>query len=336
MLDGQPVSAPDPYIFYKMHHVERARWAWILSEDLGFYEALRNGPLTLAELCTRTGLQERPVRVLLWANAWLGIVGQEQGRYFLYEIMREFVLAGGRARAEPRFPEDQDYQMLRRAFQTNEPEPEDMPIWLADPHSVPPDVTAFAPGRHGWRILWGEALARVFDFSPYRCVADLGAATGGVLVGLTGKCPHLKGIVVDLPYSQSTAEAAIAQSGAADRVHFHAADFFLDPYPSGADVFFMSHVIHDWDDARCLTILTRCCQALPAGSPVLVQEFLLNEARDGSLLAVFQSFGLMSGTYGIQRTAGEIAVLMARAGLTRMETRPLDHEQSLVIGWKPG
>ncbi|MFA6110964.1 MAG: methyltransferase [Candidatus Latescibacterota bacterium] len=336
MLDGQPGSAPDPYVFYKMHHVDRARRAWALSEELGLYEALRDGPLTLAELCARTGLQGRPARVLLWANAWLGIIGQEQDRYFLYEIMREFVLAGGRARTEPRIPADRDYELTRRAFQTGEPEREDMPLWLADPHAVPPDATAFAPSRHGWRILWGEALAQAFDFGPYRCVADLGAATGGVLVGLTGKCPHLQGIVVDLPYSRSTAEAAIAQSGAADRVRFYAADFFIDPYPAEVDVFFMSHVIHDWDDARCLTILTRCREALPAGSPVLVQEYLLNEARDGSLLAVFQSFGLMSGTYGIQRTAGEIAALMVQVGLGRTETRPLDHEQSLVIGWKPG
>ena len=335
MLDGLPGSAPDPYVFYKMHHVERARRAWALSEDLGLYEALRDGPLTLAELCTRTGLQDRPVRVLLWANAWLGIIGQGDGRYFLYEVMREFVLAGGRARTVPHLPEDRDYQLTRRAFQTGQPEPEDLPLWLAEPQAIPPDATAFAPGRHGWRTLWGEALARAFDFSPYHCVADLGGATGGVLVGLTGQCPHLQGVVVDLAYSQTTAEAALRQSGAADRVRFHAADFFLDPYPDGVDVFFLSHVIHDWDDDRCLTLLGRCYQALPAGCPVLVQEYLLNDNRDGSLLAVFQSFGLVSGTHGIQRTAGEIATLMTRAGFVRTETRSLDHEQSLVIGWKP-
>ncbi|MEW6752578.1 MAG: hypothetical protein AB1505_16570, partial [Candidatus Latescibacterota bacterium] len=102
MLDGPRGSAPDPYVFYKLHHVERARRAWALSEDLGFYEALRSGPLTVEQICAGTGLQERPVRVLLWANAWLGIVGQADGRYFIYDIMREFVLDGGRARNRPR------------------------------------------------------------------------------------------------------------------------------------------------------------------------------------------------------------------------------------------
>jgi hypothetical protein len=334
MLDGPRGSGPDPYVFYKLHHVERASRAWALSEDLGFYEVLRDGPLTLEQICSRTGLQQRPVRVLLWANAWLGIIGEADDRYHIYEIMREFVLDGGRARFRPRIPEDRYYELTRLAFRSNEPQPEDLPPWMLDPREVPADATAFSPGRHGWRVLWGEALAQAFDFGPYRCIADLGGATGGVLVGLTNKWPHLRGIVVDLPYSQASAEAAIRDSGAADRVRFHAADFFAGPYPEGVDVFFMSHVIHDWDDARCLALLSNCHRALPQGSPVIAQEFLLNEARDGSLLAVFQAFGLMSGTAGVQRTAGEIAALLSGSGFADTETRAIDPEQSIVIGWK--
>ena len=33
------VTGADPYVFYKIHHVDRARYAWILSEDLGIFPA---------------------------------------------------------------------------------------------------------------------------------------------------------------------------------------------------------------------------------------------------------------------------------------------------------
>ncbi|MBT4503359.1 MAG: hypothetical protein HOC74_36855 [Gemmatimonadetes bacterium] len=334
MLDARP--GPDPYVFYKMFHVERARSAWIFSEEFGLYEALRPGPSTIAEVAQRIGLEERPTAVLLAANACMGIVGVEDERYFIFDIMREFVLEGGRARNKPRKPgpeEDGWYRNMEQALRTNQPVPEELPDWVTNPQGGV-DIQAFGTSRHGWRILWGEALATAFDFGPFHKVADLGGATGGVLVGLTGKYPGLKGVVVDLPYSKETAEAAIRQSEADDRVSFFAADFFKEPFPAEVDVFFMSHVIHDWDDEHCLTLLRRCCDALPTGSPVIVQEYLLNEDKSGSLLGVFQWFGLMDGTTGDQRNAAEIAALMEQAGLREMESRAIDREQSIVVGWK--
>jgi len=100
------------------------------------------------------------------------------------------------------------------------------------------------------------------------------------------------------------------------------------------DAYFMSHTIHDWDDERCLVILRRCYGALPPNCPVIVQEFFLNEDKSGSLLAVFQWLWLVIGTDGDQRTADEIADLMAKSGFCDMETRPVDTEQSIIIGWK--
>jgi len=334
MLDGR--KGGDPYVFYKLMHVRRAQQAWMLSEDVGLYEALRAGPASLDEICGRTGLERRPAAVLLSANACMGIVAIQGDRYSLHDVQRDFCLDGGRARNRPRIPSvgtDPGYDRLRQAFQTNRPVTEELPPWVASPQDGA-EVQAFAPDRHGWRAIWGEALARAFDFTPFRHVVDLGGATGGVLVGLTEHYPNLKGTVVELPYSRQSAEAAIEFSGAAERVRFLSADFFTDPYPEDTDVLFMSHILHDWDDAHCLALLRRCHGALPAGSPVIAQEFLLNDDKTGPLLAVFQWFGLVPGTMGDQRTAREISALMHAAGFTDTESRPVDAEQSIVIGWK--
>ena len=45
MFDGR--TGADPYVFYKMFHVERAKKAWMLSDELGLYKALRDGPAAL-------------------------------------------------------------------------------------------------------------------------------------------------------------------------------------------------------------------------------------------------------------------------------------------------
>lgn len=329
-------TGPDPYVIYKLHHAWRAEKAWMVSADLGLYEVFRDGSLAPAQVCAKLGLQPRPVSVLLAANACMGILGLADGKYFLHDSVRELMLKDGRAYYPPTIPApgaDLDFDRWKQTILTNRPLEEDEPDWIRHPCGSP-GVTAHIPGRHGWRVLWGEALAKAFDFGPYKLAADLGGATGGLLVGLTGQYPHLKGVVVDLPYGQATAQAAIEADGAAARVSYLAADFFTDPYPAGADVLLMSHILHDWDDAHCLKLLRRCHAALPSGCPVIVQEFLLNHDKTGPTLAVFQWFGMLRGTMGDQRTADETAALLRQAGFAGIETRPIDQEQSIVIGWK--
>lgn len=333
MLSTRPGA--DPYFAYKFDHVRRAQAAWTLAEECGLYEALRAGPASVAEVARSTGLAQRPAAILLAASSALGILGVDGGRYFIHGVMREMVLEGGAARTRPPEPADGDRWVgqIRRCLTLDEPIDDLLPPWLSRPEEQTVDRQAFAPGRHGWRRLWGRSLARAFDFSGVATVADLGGATGGVLVGLTEALPHLTGILVELPYSRRSAEAAIAEDGAQERVRVHVADMFVDPLPA-AQVFFMSHVIHDWDDERCARLLERCYTALPAGGAVIVQEYLLEEDGSGSLLAVFQWFGLLLGTDGDQRTGAAIAALLGRAGFVDCEVRPLDHEQSLAVGWK--
>ena len=59
MLEVRP--GPDPYIFYKIGHLDRARAAWLLSEEMGLYETLRDGPATVEDVAERTQFQQRPV-----------------------------------------------------------------------------------------------------------------------------------------------------------------------------------------------------------------------------------------------------------------------------------
>ena len=115
---------------------------------------------------------------------------------------------------------------------------------------------------------------------------------------------------------------------------FFSGNFFTGPYPDDVDAIFMSHVIHDWNDEACLQILEHCYEALPTGSPVLVPEFLLDDDKTSQLLGVFQWFGLLSSTSGDQRTSAEVGTLLSKAGFAEIETRAVDREQSIVIGWK--
>ena len=120
-----------------------------------------------------------------------------------------------------------------------------------------------------------------------------------------------------------------------DVLTFQTGNFFEDAYPPGADVFFLSHVLHDWGREDCLRLLQRCYEALPTGGVVIAAEFLLNEEKTGPLLAAFQGLHVFySNLEAKQWTGSEIQQMMAEVGFKDGDIRPIDPEQSIVIGWK--
>jgi hypothetical protein len=105
------------------------------------------------------------------------------------------------------------------------------------------------------------AVAAAYDFSHYTQVADIGGATGHILTTVLASHPGSSGIVFDLPHNQSAALELIRSRGMADRVSFTPGSFF-ESIPGGCDLYLMSHIIHDWSEEQCLTILANCRRAM--------------------------------------------------------------------------
>ena len=107
------------------------------------------------------------------------------------------------------------------------------------------------------------------DWSGVRRVVDVGGGNGVLMATLLAKFPELTGVLFDQPHVLAGAEPMLANAGVADRVRLHGGDFFVG-VPSGADVYVLSQVLHDWDDDRASVILRRCYEAMPAGGRLVV------------------------------------------------------------------
>jgi hypothetical protein len=64
--------------------------------------------------------------------------------------------------------------------------------------------------------------------------------------------------------------------GRKDRVTIQAGNAF-EAVPPGADAYILSHVIHDWNEDHCLTILRNCRAAMTPTSRLLIIELVLRE-----------------------------------------------------------
>ncbi|HEX3835340.1 MAG TPA: methyltransferase [Steroidobacteraceae bacterium] len=167
-------------------------------------------------------------------------------------------------------------------------------------------------------------IVRAYDFAGQR-VMDVGGGYGELLAQILGAYPTAQGILFDMPHAISKARAHFDGRGLAGRCEFTTGDFFAS-VPSGADVYVLKTVIHDWPDDRARDILRSCRAALRPGARVLIIERLMPERLEpsGENRALARVDLHMLVALGAQeRTFNEMRALLAAAGfqqVRRIET----------------
>lgn len=219
---------------------------------------------------------------------------------------------------------------LLESVQTGKPGLEEtlgMPIfdWLGQ---HPEEASLFSETMVSFHGAEPAAVAAAYDFSTMKTVVDIGGATGNLLAAILSRYPGLRGILYDLPNVVREAPALLQARGVVDRTTIVAGSFF-DSVPSGGDAYLLSHIIHDWTEAQCLTILGHCRRAMAPASRVLIIEMVLpagTAPHPGKMLDMM----MLVGPGGQERTEPEYATLLSNAGLRLTKVVPTDSAVSIV------
>jgi O-methyltransferase domain len=169
-------------------------------------------------------------------------------------------------------------------------------------------------------------IARAWNFSGRRVVADLGGG-GGSLISAILKCnPHLVGMLIDRPPSIDAAAPRIEADGLAERCKLVPADL-VESVPSGADVYTMKHVLHGCGDDIAIKIIKNCRAIIPPDGALLVIEFVLPDVishADSKLEARLMSdLNMMAVTAGKERSATQWQSLLASGGFEMQGISPV-------------
>jgi hypothetical protein len=139
--------------------------------------------------------------------------------------------------------------------------------------------------------------------------------------------PGVRGTLFDLEHVSLEAEKRIASLGLRERCDIVSGSFF-DSVPPG-DAYVISHIIHDWDEPRCLSILGNCKRANPEANVNLI-EFVIPEG-DGMHFSKLADIVMMVHTEGGQeRTEREYADLFDKAGYRLNRVTPTETPVSII------
>ena len=174
------------------------------------------------------------------------------------------------------------------------------------------------------------------ELGPGSTIVDVGGSRGHVSVFLAKAFDQPRFVVQDLPEALSGAEDALRlnEPGVASRIEFMQHSFF-DPQPiKDADVYLLRMVLHDWQLADALEILTHLRVGLKKpGARILVMDTVL--PRPGTMPALeerklrVRDLTMMQVFNAKEREREDWEILLRKAGLEIIDAR---HPAGSVMG----
>lgn len=162
------------------------------------------------------------------------------------------------------------------------------------------------------------------DFSGARKIVDVAGGLGHLVIALLERYPDLRGVLLDLPTIVPLAEQhrESVDASVRERLEIRGGDMF-EAVPSG-DVYIMKHIIHDWDDARCIKLLRNCRQSMDGEGRVICVDSVLPPMGDtGATPAKLLDLNMLVSFQGKERTREQWDKLYAEANMKIVSVTPL-------------
>jgi hypothetical protein len=300
---------------------------------LGVADGLADGPLPVAELAERAGVDEGNLLRVLRVLATRGVFEElDDGRFCLTEL-------GQPLRSDARLPAGPAILMLT-----------DRSLWLPTGElerclrqggpvfdelfgmsffeyfaQEKRTATAFHNGMAAFSDQENEPIAAAYDFPETGKVADVGGGRGGFLLEVLRRRPGLHGVLLDAPHVVTAHRLNVAETEG--RWELAPGDFFTEV--PAADIHMLKRILHDWDDERCVTILRGCRRALAPGGRILVIDAVIPRGNDPHQAKALDLL-LMAAFPGRERTRAEFEHLFAAAGLRLSRIVPTGTVLSIV------
>jgi SAM-dependent methyltransferase len=197
---------------------------------------------------------------------------------------------------------------------------------------------AFLKGMRNLGHLAAPLVVDAVDLSDRKRLLDLGGGPGTYALHLCRANPGLCATIFDLPESRPVADETIASFGMAERVTFHGGNFLDDPLPGGFDVAWLSHILHSEGPQQCRQIIAKAVGALVPGGMILIQEFILDNTKNGPLFPALFSLNMLVGTEeGRSYSEEELTEMIGEAGASEVHRVPLDspNDAGIICGIVP-
>ena len=286
----------------------------IAAAELDVFTCLHGQPMSAADLADRIQCDRRATAILLDALAAMRLLVKREGVYEVPATVTELLTETGVHCALGMVRHQGNclrrWGQLARVTQTGRPVEGEVSV-----RGATADRAAFIRAMHEVSDPVAPTLVASLGPLAFRHLLDIGGASGTWAVPFLRLYPTSSATIFDLPEVIPMAESLLTTVGLRDRVRLVPGSFYTDALPAGADLAWVSAIVHQNSREQNRALFAKVCAALVPGGRILIRDFVMDDTRtDPSAGAFFAVNMLVSTPGGGTFTLRELRDDLAAAG----------------------
>jgi predicted O-methyltransferase YrrM len=305
--------------------------------DLDLFSALNPAPLAAAELARILQCDLRALTILLDALVALRLLEKSGSHYVLPDGLKAFLTPDGvqsiLAMAQHQGHCLRNWAQLGRVVKTGRPA-ECMP----GVRGKEGDQEAFIGAMHNLAAPNADQIIRAVEPLQFRHLLDIGGASGTWTIAFLRTCPSAQATLFDLPHVLPMARRRLAGAGLDQRVELVAGDFMTDALPPGADLAWVSAIVHQNSRTQNRALFAAVFRALTPGGRIAIRDILMEEDRTRPVAGALFAVNMLVATEGGGTfTFAELREDLVAAGFAEVALARQDEAMNaIVVARKPG
>ncbi len=299
--------------------------------ELNVFAAIGDGQLSLDEVAGRLQSDRRATRMLLDALVAVRMLEKQADQYSLPEGLRPLLTEGSPGSVLPMIHHSmnilRNWTQLAWVVKAGIPGPR-----VASIRGFEADRAAFIAAMHVVSDPIADDLVARLRPLEFKHVLDVGGASGTWTFAFLRANPRARATIFDLPDAIQQARDRFADTEFADRVAFAAGDFYRDELPAGADLAWVSAIIHQHGREDSRELFAKVHRALEPGGHIAIRDIVMEPCRTRPILGAMFAINMLVNTdRGDTYTFAEIAEDLEAAGFTAAEHRVRAEDMSSVV-----
>ena len=222
---------------------------------------------------------------------------------------------------------------LKTGLPQNETKDGGKPIF-EEVYADPKKLREFVSAMGGVQMGNFMEFAKIFDFSNYKTLCDIGGAGGFLAAHVSIKNQHMQCSSFDLPAVEPFAQENIKNLGLEGKVKVLSGDFFTVDFPK-ADIITMGNILHDWGRGDKKMLIKKAYDALPKGGALVIIENIIDDNRSENAFGLLMSLNMLIETSeGYDFSAADFSELSKEAGFKEISILALTGPTSAAIAIK--
>ena len=303
--------------------------------ELDLFSRLTGRPSTARALAKRMACDLRGLTIFLDALSALRLLAKTNDRYSLEPgIADVFTLRGARtglAMAQHQANCLRRWGQLAAVVKTGRPAKR-----ISSVRGAAGDQQSFIAAMDNTSAPVADAVVQRVRPFEFHQLLDIGGASGTWTIAFLRACPSATAILFDLPHVIPMAARRLRAAGLRDRVKLAPGNYTADPLPAGADLAWVSAIVHQNSRLENRRLFSKVFTALAPGGRVAIRDILMDDARTGPISGALFAVNMLVGTRsGGTFTFAELREDLESAGFGKTSILHKDEGMSsIVVAWK--